>query len=434
MGNEPSSLQTERVVKYQNPLPHMNVKYQNPQIPYYTSSPPQTERVVRKIKKSHQNPSITADDYSIGCTHTIRRNQHQDKILITGYLRQIHITINIVQDMVNIIADFYAWCKVEHFRLSTRMIIRDFEIFKLTSRGHFGELWKIGLGKTKQIYTLKILRKKHLPITKHVLQKSIERNIIYNIDHPFVISLRYAFQTKSKLFMILDFCNGAQLFNETKFTEGRAKFYAAEMCLAIECLHNNNIIYGDLKPKNILLGIDGHVQITDFELSKESISADSLCVKHIICGSARYFAPEMLKKCRFDFMTDWWSFGTILYEMICGLSPFYDENMQKMCENILYGKIPFYSFMSRECVDLISKLLIKNAAKRITCNEMKDSDFFSDIDWDKCYNKEIEPPFEPIVVNKNDVKIQLPSPEDSIVPEFPNKPSDNKYKESLLFC
>eukprot|EP01084_Bolivina_argentea_P269981 458962_1 len=110
MGNEPSSLQTERVVKYQNPLPHMNVKYQNPQIPYYTSSPPQTELVV-----NYQNPSITTDDCSIGCTHYTIRRKYQDKILITGYLRQIHITINIVQDMVNIIADFYAWCKVEHF-------------------------------------------------------------------------------------------------------------------------------------------------------------------------------------------------------------------------------------------------------------------------------------------------------------------------------
>merc|ERR1712228_918447 len=266
---------------------------------------------------------------------------------------------------------------------------------------------------TKQIYALKILKKKDLVARKQVVHTNTERRILANIDHPFLVSLRYAFQTKTKLFMVMDFFNGGELFfhiqNEGKFSEKRARFYSAEICLAIECLHRNEITYRDLKPENILLSHDGHIKITDFGLSKECISSDPECITRTFCGSPEYLAPEMLHQNGYNQMVDWWSFGTILYEMICGLPPFYDQNIQKMYQNILYSKIPFYHFMSKAVIELISKLLIKDPLHRIKCAEIKKCAFFANIDWEKLFNKEIEPPFKPKVKDQRDTtNFQIP--------------------------
>eukprot|EP01083_Nonionella_stella_P054503 143872_1 len=305
--------------------------------------------------------------------------------------------------------------KPEHFQISTKMSIKDFEMLKLVGKGSFGQVWQVQYKQTRQIYALKVLKKKDLVARKQVTHTNTERRILANIDHPFLVSLRFAFQTKSKLYMVMDFFNGGELFwhlqNESKFTEKRARFYSAEICLAIECLHSHDITYRDLKPENILLDHDGHIKITDFGLSKESISSDPNCITRTFCGSPEYLAPEMLLQNGYNQMVDWWSFGTILYEMICGLPPFYDQNIQKMYANILHAPIPFYHFMSKPSIELISKLLHKNPLKRIKCKELKRSAFFECIDWRKLYKKEIEPPFKPQVLSKRD---------SSFFQQFPN--------------
>jgi len=291
------------------------------------------------------------------------------------------------------------------FAITKTKSLQDFELKTLVGKGSFGQVWQVVMKSNQKIYALKILKKKDLVARKQVTHTNTERQILANIDHPFLVSLRFAFQTKTKLYMVMDFFNGGELFyhlqKEGKFTENRAKFYSAEICLAIECLHDNGITYRDLKPENILLDQSGHIKITDFGLSKqlanEAIANDANCITRTFCGSPEYLAPEMLQQNGYSFAVDWWSFGTILYEMICGLPPFYDQNIQKMYQNILYQPIPFYKFMSKSSIELISRLLDKNCEKRIKCKQLKQHLFYKDIDWDKLFRKEIEPPFKPKV-------------------------------------
>jgi len=294
----------------------------------------------------------------------------------------------------------------QRFQFSQKLSISDFELLKLVGKGSFGQVWQVSMKKNQEIYALKILKKKDLVARKQVDHTNTERRILANIDHPFLVSLRYAFQTKTKLFMVMDFFNGGELFFHLqkvgKFQENRAKFYAAEICLAIECLHAHSITYRDLKPENILLDHDGHIKITDFGLSKDHFASNDDGILRTFCGSPEYLAPEMLLQNGYNHMVDWWSFGTILYEMICGLPPFYDTNIQQMYQNILYKPVPFYKFMSPNVIDVISRLLDKSPVRRIQCAHIKLHAFFAEIDWDKLYRKELPPPFKPNVRGKED--------------------------------
>ena len=181
------------------------------------------------------------------------------------------------------------------------MTLDDFRIHTLIGKGSFGQVWTVTLKRTKQIYALKVLKKKDLVARKQVVHTNTERRILANIDHPFLVSLRYAFQTKTKLYMVMDFFLGGELFfhlqKEERFSENRARFYAAEICLAIECLHRNDITYRDLKPENILLDHDGHIKITDFGLSKDGIGSDPECITRTFCGSPEYLGTYSVRLC-----------------------------------------------------------------------------------------------------------------------------------------
>lgn len=204
--------------------------------------------------------------------------------------------------------------------------------------------------------------------------------------------------------MVLDFFTGGELFfhlkNQGKFVEERVKLYAAEIILALECLHSNDIIYRDLKPENILLDDSGHLRLTDFGLSKESIGPDSLA--HTFCGTPEYLAPEVLQGQGHGKAVDWWSLGTLLYEMITGLPPFYNTNVNMMYEKILHAKLTFPAFVSTNAKSLLTGLIERDVKKRLgsgimDAEELKQHPFFSDLDWQKVYNKEYEPVFKPTV-------------------------------------
>ena len=171
-------------------------------------------------------------------------------------------------------------------------------------------------------------------------------------------SLRFAFQSQTKLYLISDFYNGGELFyylSNGRFSENRARFYAAEIALGLQYLHSKGIVYRDLKPENLLLDADGHIKITDFGLSKENASGEEL---HSLCGTPEYLAPEIiLKKVgswgqrewqAYGMAVDWWSLGTLIYEMISGLPPFYDKNRRVMYNKILSAPLSRCPYMSAE--------------------------------------------------------------------------------------
>jgi len=276
---------------------------------------------------------------------------------------------------------------------------KSFVCLALLGRGSFGEVYLVQKIDTKHNYAMKILRKERIMgqnLSKYALA---ERNVLSLCDHPFIVKLNYAFQTSTKLFLILEYCPGGDLAKhlniEKKFEEERAKFYLCEVLLALEDLHKRNIIFRDLKPENIVFDSEGHCKLTDFGLSKEGIDSNH-CTKSF-CGSIAYLAPEVLKKQGHGKAVDWYLLGVLLYEMLTGTTPYYDRNRNILFNNIEQGKLVIPNFISENAKDLLRGLLQRNPQKRLgggerDAEEIKEHIFFKDVDWDKIYKKQIKPP------------------------------------------
>jgi serine/threonine protein kinase len=282
--------------------------------------------------------------------------------------------------------------------------IKDFEKIRIVGIGSFGVVYVCTHVKTEEVYAMKVLNKDDVRYRGKIDRTLTELSILKNLDHPFLIKLYYAFQTKENLYIITDFINGGELYYHLercgRFDEERSKFYAAEISVGLNYLHENNIIYRDLKPENVLIDKTGHVVLTDFGLSKEL--RDSNDTASSLCGTPEYLAPEIIMGEPYTSAVDWWALGMIIFEMISGNPPFEADMEPVLYEEILYEDIIFPVTMSKNVQKIISDLAHKDLKKRITNLKMiQEHQFFSDIDWEKLIRKELVPPFKPEV---NDVQ------------------------------
>ncbi|XP_036085287.1 serine/threonine-protein kinase Sgk2 isoform X6 [Rousettus aegyptiacus] len=287
----------------------------------------------------------------------------------------------------------------------------DFDFLKVIGKGNYG---KVLLAKRKSdgtFYAVKVLQKKSILKEKEQSHIMAERNVLLkNVRHPFLVGLHYSFQTAEKLYFVLDYVNGGELFfhlqRERRFLEPRARFYAAEVASAIGYLHSLNIIYRDLKPENILLDCQGHVVLTDFGLCKEGVEPEE--TTSTFCGTPEYLAPEVLRKEPYDRAVDWWCLGAVLYEMLHGLPPFYSQDISQMYENILHQPLQIPGGRTVAACDLLQALLHKDQRQRLGSKEdfleIKNHVFFSPINWDDLYHKRLTPPFNPNVAGPADLK------------------------------
>jgi len=282
----------------------------------------------------------------------------------------------------------------------------DFELLNVIGKGSFGKVMQVKKKDDGKIYAMKVLRKEAIIARKQVTHTRAEKSILQKIQHPFIVRLHFAFQTKDKLYMILDYINGGELFyhlkKEGRFPENRVRFYAAEIVCAMAHLHSLQIVYRDLKPENILIDMEGHICITDFGLSKEINPEEGT---HTFCGTPEYLAPEVLKGQGHGVAVDWWSLGTLVYEMLTGLPPFYSQNINIMYQKILNGELRFPSYVSPDAQSLLEGLLTREVDKRLgtaASMDVKKHPFFKDIDWDKLEKREMEPPYKPKVKNEAD--------------------------------
>jgi serum/glucocorticoid-regulated kinase 2 len=257
-----------------------------------------------------------------------------------------------------------------------------------------------------RIYAMKVLKKEMVLRRRQYEHTLAERRILQNISHPFIVSLHFAFQTEHKLYMVFDFFNGGELYHYLsdggRFEEARARFYAAEIASALDYMHARGIVYRDLKPENLILDRDGHIRITDFGLSKEGVQGDTITS---ICGTPEYLAPEILRKRPYGVAVDWWSLGTLLWEMIAGLPPFYDRNRQVMYRKILEAPLQPPAHMSAEALDLCSKMLVREPTQRLGYGGgagIKAHPFFRGLDWSKLDRREVPPPWTPRVSDEQD--------------------------------
>ncbi|KAM5179626.1 ribosomal protein S6 kinase alpha-1 [Mantella aurantiaca] len=286
-----------------------------------------------------------------------------------------------------------------------------FVLLKVLGQGSFGKVFlvrKITPPDNNQLYAMKVLKKATLKVRDRVRTK-MERDILADVHHPFVVRLHYAFQTEGKLYLILDFLRGGDLFTrlskEVMFTEEDVKFYLAELALGLDHLHSLGIIYRDLKPENILLDEEGHIKLTDFGLSKESIDHEKKA--YSFCGTVEYMAPEVVNRQGHSHSADWWSYGVLMFEMLTGSLPFQGKDRKETMTLILKAKLGMPQFLSNEAQGLLRALFKRNPSNRLGsgvegAEEIKRHPFFSTIDWNKLYRREISPPFKPAVAQPDD--------------------------------
>jgi serine/threonine protein kinase len=293
---------------------------------------------------------------------------------------------------------------------SQKVKLDDFRLVQTVGKGGFGKVLKVqnlrGSGKGK-IYAMKILRKQHVVDTRQVKTTKTERRILQQIDHPFVVKLRYAFQSSSKLYMIMDYYSGGSLFyhieRRGQFCENDVRFFAAEITLALEHLHCHGVIYRDLKLENILLDDLGHVALTDFGLSKDECNETNLA--NTFCGTPVYVAPEVIAKEAYGFSIDWWALGVVMYELLSGRVPFASRDRRRMFDKIVNSEVEFCNFFSKDAQSIIGELLAKDPDFRLGSflngnggKDVQQHHFFVGYgytDFEQVYRKDKIPPFRP---------------------------------------
>ena len=320
-------------------------------------------------------------------------------------LKELHKTKNPIKEKEN-----YDKKEYQNKQFTHKVTLNDFKILKTLGKGAFGKVLLVYNEELNKYFAMKILKKDFIKKNKQIAHTKVERKILEKIDYPFIAQLFYAFQNKEKLYMITEYMPGGEMFyhlhKEQYFKESKAKFYICEIILAIEHLHKNNIIYRDLKPENILLDENGHIKLTDFGLSKivNDINKDRTFT---ICGTPEYVAPEVLTGKGYNKSVDWWSLGIVLYEMLCGYSPF-REARERIDIEIYFKPIHHDNLISDIAFDLINKLIEPNCEKRLGYGimdsiEIKNHVFFKDINWKKVERKEIEPEYKPVLKKPGDV-------------------------------
>lgn len=279
--------------------------------------------------------------------------------------------------------------------------INSFVTISVIGKGSYAKVLLVRKKDDNCVFAMKIIKKKLVALKKQDSHIQTERNVLIAMkDQPFFVRIHYTFQTETKLYFVLDYCPGGEMFTilqkKHKLAEGEAKFYAAQLILAIESLHKRNILYRDLKPENVLIDTDGYLKITDFGLSKlHSEKSDS----KTICGTPEYLPPEVIRKTGYGKPFDWWTLGSFIYEMLVGYPPFYVSNREELFERIKYVHPNYPFFLSTNVRRLLERLLEKNPDKRLGsahgASELKEQQWFSEIDWDAIMHKRLPAPFLP---------------------------------------
>ncbi|XP_076649678.1 ribosomal protein S6 kinase beta-1 isoform X2 [Halictus rubicundus] len=293
---------------------------------------------------------------------------------------------------------------------------QDFELCKILGEGGYGKVFQVKkvTGKDKgSIFAMKVLRKASIIRNqKDTAHTKAERNILEAVKHPFIVNLMYAFQTGGKLYLILEYLCGGELFSymerEGIFLEDTACFYLSEIILALQHLHNQGIIYRDLKPENILLDGEGHVKLTDFGSCKEHVQEGTMT--HTFCGTIEYMAPEILTRSGHGKAVDWWSLGAVMFDMLTGMPPFTGDDRRKIIEKILRGKLRLPQYLSPDARDLIRRLLRRQVSQRLgsgaeDAEEITNHTFFKHINWHDVISRKLEPPFKPSLIRNISRKV-----------------------------
>ena len=393
-----------------------------------------TNEILGKTKKAHQNNTFKKrNTYSSHNTiHNKLNNENKEKTNSTkvNSLSNKNVEINIYKETIqkkelisqkkektNEESKNIIYKNEERKNILTKKInnkgikFEDYNIINLLGTGSFGRVFKVTLkdDPSNKVFAMKVVNKNLLMRKKQLKYAVGECNVLKKCDCPFIVKLYYSFQTLENLYMVEEYCPGGDLQYHLKinlFEEEDAKFYISELILAIEHLHNLNIIYRDLKPENILIGEDNHIILADFGLAKEGIEGNAL--SQSFCGSPAYLPPETLNLKGVGKSGDLYGIGAVLYEMISGTPPFFSNEIAVLFNKIKNCQLVLHQYFSEDLKDLLRNLMEKDPDKRfgvLDKTELKNHPFFKGIDWEKLKNKEINPPINFIKQKEENEKL-----------------------------
>ena len=339
-------------------------------------------------------------------------------------------------------------------KLREKQSIRDYTSLAIIGRGAFGEVHVCREKKTGQIVAVKKIRKDVLKIKNQVIHVRNEQLFMSKVKSPWIVELKASFQEDDYLYLVMEYLPGGDFMNllikKDILTEDEAKFYTAELILAIENIHKLDCIHRDIKPDNVLIDKTGHIKLSDFGLAKVSpkifeinnnnnenidFKPDTHQKNYSCVGTAYYVAPEVLKKKGYGPEVDWWSVGVIFFEMLFGYAPFHSKETNQVCHKVLnwqkYLVIPSKIKISKEAEDLIWKL-INNSNQRLGiggAEEIKKHPFFKDVDWDNIRNTKV--PFIPRL--KNDYDTHYFETLEEKEPFYPNRFNKKQKRKDIEF-
>lgn len=289
--------------------------------------------------------------------------------------------------------------------------LNDFNFLAVLGKGNFGKVMLAEEKRTGYLYAIKVLKKEFIIENDEVESTKSEKRVFLAAArerHPFLLGLHSCFQTETRVYFVMEYVSGGDLMlhiQREQFTPRRAKFYAAEVLLALEYFHKQGIIYRDLKLDNILLTLDGHVKVADYGLCKEDMWFNS--TTSTFCGTPEFMAPEILLEQRYGRAVDWWAFGILIYEMLLGQAPFRGDDEDEIFDAILEDEPLYPIHMPPDSVSILHKLLTRDPSKRLgagptDADEIKAHPFFRDVNWDDMFHKRVPPPFIPTLKNPSD--------------------------------
>jgi len=291
-------------------------------------------------------------------------------------------------------------------------------VIKTIGTGTFARVCLCKQKKSRRYYALKILSMADVIKLKQVEHVKNEKNILSQVEHPFIVAMVWSHKDATSLYMLFTFVCGGELFSYLrsagKFSYSTSFFYAAEIVSALEYLHSLSIIYRDMKPENLMVDREGHLRMTDFGFAKK-ISDRTWT----LCGTPEYLAPEIIQSKGHNKAVDWWALGILVYEMLAGFPPFFDDNPFGIYEKILGGKIEWPKSIDNLGKDLIKKLLVIDRTKRLGnmkagAEDVKRHKWFKGVDWEDVYYKKLKPPMVPKLKYEGDTSNFDEYPEDDL--------------------
>ncbi|KAK7161400.1 hypothetical protein R3I94_004164 [Phoxinus phoxinus] len=294
----------------------------------------------------------------------------------------------------------------------TPLSLQDFRLIAVLGRGHFGKVLLAEYKKSGSMYAIKALKKGDIVARDEVESLMCEKRIFETVNstqHPFLVNLFACFQTPEHVCFVMEYTAGGDLMmhiHADVFTEPRAVFYSACVVLGLQFLHDNKIVYRDLKLDNLLLDTEGYVKIADFGLCKEGMGFGDRT--STFCGTPEFLAPEVLTDTSYTRAVDWWGLGVLIYEMLVGESPFPGDDEEEVFDSIVNDEVRYPRFLSAEAIGILRRLLRRNPERRLGSSEkdaedVKKQPFFRNMDWEALLLRKLPPPFLPSIGGKEDV-------------------------------